>query len=212
MCVSRCVRGVSERALSLTLRQVVALLLVLAVLSATLVMQYFEYLRILPEKEALYGEMKKLNDDCELIKKTHPTAYMSIEDKCSDAKLVIRVKPGWSAIGQLVNTTWPHAENVSGWASNLVSLIFSSVSSCLYFTAAAIFFWPTIQQKLGLVGDEYNRRKDAKVDVEMEKLLKTHLLASLMPNSLAALVPARKRTPHVTHLVVDETRDDEDKG
>jgi hypothetical protein len=182
----RCFEKAMGRVATLTLREFVAICMILCVVLATMAMQAMEYARILPEQREIYKTNRKLDGECQDMKRDMPTAYERIADDCYKAKLVIQVLPKWSALSQLVNTTWPHAPNIGGWFSNLFSILFDSYSGYVTGIAMGIYFWPILKQSLGLVGNVVNTAKKDKVDIELNKMMRAQLLSNMMPHALRA--------------------------
>lgn len=177
------VRGAVERILAITLRQWVAIMIAFVVCAATGIQQYLAYRALLPAHEVRYAEMSKLNEDCKKIKKTHETAYISLEKDCKKANMTIQFSPEWSAFTNLVNTTWPHSDNLVLWTASVLSKIFSSIQAMILCFACVVFFWPSVKRHgIGFMKDEINKRKERKLEKELLKIAGGRALSTAIEN------------------------------
>jgi hypothetical protein len=202
------VRRSVEWLLSITLRGWLALLICLTVIGATGVQQYMVYTAALPYHKEAHAAMVKLDAECQVIKKNHSTAYLKLEPDCQKANATAQFTPEWNTIQMLVNTSWPHADNIAEWATTALIKIFSSFQSMCLFVALVIAFWPTVKKRLGFVSDKINRAKGDKVEKELQKIAAAHALTA----TLAALTKPLVQAPQQQKIISDATPQDESRA
>ena len=123
-----------------------------------------------------------------------------MELECIRANVTAQFTPEWNTIQMLVNTSWPHADNIIERATDVFTKIFSSFQSVCLFIALVIAFWPAVQKRLGFVSDKINRAKGDKVEIELQKFVAAHTL------TLAALNrQAMRPTAPGTQQIADDT-------
>lgn len=191
------VRKGVERVLAIPPRTWLALSIVAVVIAATAVHQYFEYAAMLPEHQKIYEDMLAFNETCTLIQKNHFMAYLRMEADCQKAKVIIQFTPQWRTISALVNSSWPHADNIVEWTVQALGKIFSSLQSAAIFVAILIAFWPSVKQRsFGFMKDEINRHKADRIDKELQKMAKTraYLTAFNQHNNQLQQTPCAQKT------------------
>jgi hypothetical protein len=201
------VRRAVESLLGLTLRDWLVISICLVVVCATLVQQYLAYSAALPYHKEAHKAMASFDKECQIIKKNHNTAYLKMELDCIKANVTAQFTPEWNTIQMLVNTSWPHADNLVEWTTNAFVKIISSFQSMCLFIALVIAFWPTVKKRFGFVSDKINRAKGNKVGTELQKLVAAHTLTA----ALAALNKPLVIAPAATPPVVPEEKEEEEE-
>lgn len=192
------VRRVVEWFLRLTLREWIILSACAAIVVATGCQQYFAYHAILPYYEEAHKTLAKFDAECMVIQQKHATAYIRMQEDCIKANITVRLGPKWNAIQMLVNTSWPHAENIVDRLTSFGSKLISSFQGvCLVF-ALFVTAWPSLKKQLGFVSDVYNRAKSDKLNIELQKFVAAQTL------TLSAL---HKQPQRIAPLTVDEAQD-----
>lgn len=150
----------------------------LAVFLAWVAMQGITLNAIWASKTAEFARLSKFDSECVKINSEMPTAYASIEDECKIANLTVKSRPISAAFAELVNTTWPHPENVAKWTSAWLG----SLSYVTIGVAVVLFWvcWPLVGPRLNIVKGLYNWGKEKKGKIEIEKLLEHPQLRNLL--------------------------------
>ncbi len=164
----------------------------LSVTVACLVMQWFVYADIWAVKAMEFGSKLNFTADCKVIQKTMPTSYAFMEEECKAATLVVKRPPSVAAFVELVNTTWPHPENLAKWTTAWVA----SLSYVTIIIAVVLFWvcWPLVAPRLNIVKEVINWGKDKKAKIEIDKLLENSQFRALMMNPVAG-APFRVMPP-----------------
>lgn len=175
--------GVMRRAFgrmsSLTLREGIAIALILLVCAATAVEQYLTYNELLQQNRGLHREKALLHVECELIKRQHATAYVKMEEHCDQAKNFVEFTPEHLAFRQLVFSKWPHTNNVWQWLGDVLGATVSSTQALLMAIAITLIVYPYLKRHIyGQIADEYRRRFRTKTEREMAKLVSAHAISA----------------------------------
>lgn len=180
----------------------------MAIILAWCAMQGITLNAIWASKTAEFARLSKLDGDCVTINEQMPTAYASIEDECKIANLTVKGRPFTAALAELVNTTWPHPENVAKWTSTWIS----SLSYTTIVVAVVLFWvcWPLVGPRLNVVKGIYNWGKEKKGKIEIDKLfehpqLRNFLLGTGGDGQLSVRVMKPTTTSSETPSVVPDS-------
>lgn len=178
------VRRVVEWFLSLTWRGWTALALFVLIVVATGVQHYMAYEEALPYQTKAHEAAVTLDNECQQIKKTHNTAYMAMELKCLHANASAKFTPRWKTIQMMVNSSWPHADNIAEWTTAVFAKIIASVQFTGLAMVLVIACWPSVQRRLGFIPEKYNRARGNKVESELHKIAAAQAIAGFLTATL----------------------------